>query len=109
MATTWGHIEGFETPIETAIRETLEETGIKIEIIGPTFDGEHYEPIATERYINKVGDMIDIQYIARSLSKEINSKENKEANWFDIESLSDKDNVDLEIKTKVLSLWNTYR
>lgn len=104
-----GHIEGLETPIETAIRETFEETGIKIQIIGPTFDGKHYEPIATERYINKVGDMIDIQYVAIPLTKEINSKESKEVSWFDIETLASEEAIDEEIKTKVLSLWNTYQ
>ena len=45
-----GHIEGKETPEETAIRETFEETGIKIKIIGPSFDGEKFQPVATERY-----------------------------------------------------------
>lgn len=104
-----GHIEGFETPIETAIRETLEETGIKIEIIGPTFDGKNYEPIAAERYVNKVGDMIDIQYVAKPLTKTINSKEGKEVVWLAIESLEEKKDIDTEIKTKVLSLWNTYK
>ena len=58
-----GHIEKFETPIETCIREAKEETGIDIKVIGPHFFENNYEPIATERYINKVGDMIDIQYL----------------------------------------------
>lgn len=59
-----GHIEYTETPTETAIRETKEETGIDIQIVGTTFDDVNYEPIATKRYNNLVGDMIDIQYLA---------------------------------------------
>ena len=38
-----GHIEYTETPAETAIRETKEETGIDIQIVGTTFDDENYE------------------------------------------------------------------
>ena len=40
-----GHIEGKETPKETAIRETYEETGIKIKIIGPSFDGKKFNQL----------------------------------------------------------------
>lgn len=104
-----GHIEGVETPIEAAIRETYEETGIKIEIVGPTYDGEHYEPIACERYINKVGDMIDIQYLSIPLTKEINSLEGKEVKWITLENLENQDNIDEEIKRKVKKLYNQYK
>lgn len=55
-----GHIEGFELLSETAMRKALEETGIQIKLIGPTFDNKKIEPIAVAHYQNKVGDMIDI-------------------------------------------------
>ena len=71
-----GHIEGLETPIETAIRETKEETGVDIRIVGPSFIQDKIEPIATERYINKVGDMIDIQFVAVPLTIELINNEN---------------------------------
>ena len=37
-----GHIIGLETPIETCIRETKEETGIDIKVIGPYFFENNY-------------------------------------------------------------------
>lgn len=104
-----GHIEGFETPIEAAIRETLEESGIEIQVKGPTFDNVNYEPISVRRYINKVGDMIDIQYLAIPLTTEINSKEGKDVRWFSLDRLMSETIVDEEIKTKVLTLYNRFK
>ena len=104
-----GHIEEKETPIETAKRETLEETGIKIKIIGPTFDNISYQPIATERYQNKVGDMIDIQYLAIPLNKELINFENNIVKWFSISELEASSDIDDEIKIKVNCLYKKYR
>lgn len=104
-----GHIEGKETPIETAKRETLEETGVKIEIIGPTYDNLKYEPIALERYQNKVGDMIDIQFLAIPLTKELINNENNQTKWFPIDELKDAIDIDNEIKIKVRKLYEMYK
>ena len=104
-----GHIEGLETPIETAIRETKEETGIDIKVVGPSFINGKYEPIATERYINKVGDMIDIQYLAIPLNKELLNDENNNVKWYSINELKTETNVDEEIKIKVENLYNDYK
>lgn len=104
-----GHIEGKETPIETAKRETLEETGIEIKIIGPTFDNILYQPIATERYQNKVGDMIDIQYLAIPLNKELMNLENNIVKWFAINELEQFTDIDDEIKIKVNCLYKKYK
>lgn len=103
-----GHIESYETPIETAIRETFEETGINIKIIGPTFNGKHFEPIATERYINKIGDMIDIQYLAIPVSNILANNENNIVIWKDINLLKDDKAVDEEIEIKVNALYKIY-
>lgn len=104
-----GHIEGKETPIETAKRETLEETGVEIKVIGPTFDDISYQPIATERYQNKVGDMIDIQYLAIPLNKELINFENNIVKWFSISELELSSDIDDEIKVKVNYLYKKYR
>ncbi len=104
-----GHIEGKETPEETAIRETFEETGIKIKIIGPSFDNNKFQPVATERYINKVGDMIDIQFLAIPETKELVNDENNKTMWFSIEDLEKENNISDEIKTKVKKLYENYR
>lgn len=104
-----GHIENMETPEEAAIRETFEETGIKIEIIGPTFNNKKYQPIAIEHYINKVGDMIDIQFLAKPINKELINNENNNTIWFDIDKLSDEETVEDDIKIKVIDLYNKYK
>lgn len=104
-----GHIIGLETPIEACIREAKEETGIDVKVIGPYFFEDVYEPIATERYINKVGDMIDIQYLSIPLNKEIDSSENNDVKWIKIDDLKEMDNVDEEIIVKVITLYKKYK
>lgn len=104
-----GHIEGKETPEETAIRETFEETGIKIKIIGPSFDNKKFQPIATERYVNKVGDMIDIQFVAIPETKDLVNDENNKTVWFSIENLDSEENISDEIKNKVKSLYDSFK
>lgn len=103
-----GHIENKETPEEAAIRETFEETGVKIEIIGPTFNNKKYQPIAIEHYINKVGDMIDIQFLARPINRDLNNNENNNTTWFDIDKLANEETVEDDIKIKVIELYNKY-
>lgn len=104
-----GHIEGLETPEEAAIRETLEETGVSIKIIGPSFDGCHIQPIGCERYSNKVGDMVDIQYLAVPLSTDLYNAENNQVTWYPIDDLQKSMEIDSEIKIKVLSLYHQYK
>lgn len=104
-----GHIEGKETPIETAVRETFEETGVEIKVVGPTFDNIKYEPIATERYINKVGDMIDIQYLAIPENKEFKNNEKNITKWYKLEDLKKAEDIDEEIKIKVSTLYENYK
>ena len=104
-----GHIEGKELPEDTAIRETFEETGIKIKIIGTSFKEGKYEPIAVERYINKVGDMIDIQYVAIPETYELKNDENNNVVWMDFEDFYKSENVDDEIKTKVKYAYEMYK
>lgn len=104
-----GHIEGKELPEDTAIRETFEETGIKIKIIGNSFKERKYEPIAVERYINKVGDMIDIQYVAIPETYELKNDENNNVVWMDFEDFYKSENVDDEIKTKVKYAYEMYK
>lgn len=104
-----GHIEGKETPEETAIRETFEETGIKIKIIGPSFDNEKFQPIATERYINKVGDMIDIQFLAIPETNNLSNDEDNKTMWFSIQDLENEKDISDEIKTKVKTLYEIFK
>ena len=104
-----GHIEYTETPAETAIRETKEETGIDIQIVGTTFDDKNYEPIATKRYTNSVGDMIYIQYLAIPLTTKLKNKEKNNVIWLDINEIKNFENLDKEIKIKFLTLYETFK
>lgn len=104
-----GHIEYSEIPTQTAVRETKEETGIDIQIVGTSFDDENFEPIATKRYTNSVGDMIDIQYLAIPLNTKLKSKEKNKTIWLDINEVKNFENLDKEIKVKFLTLYETFR
>ena len=60
-----GHIEDEETPEEAALRETYEETGIKVKLRGDRFprEDDFIKPLGIQRNRNKEGDVhIDIIY-----------------------------------------------
>lgn len=99
-----GHIEGLELPVDTALREVMEETGIKIKLIGHTLDNVNIEPVSVSHYRNRVGDMIDIQYIAIPLTKDINNDEDNDVIWFPIDKLDGSKDIEDEIKVKVKNL-----
>lgn len=99
-----GHIEGLELPSETAIREVLEETGVRVKLIGPSYDGKTIEPIAVAHYVNKVGDMIDIQYLGIPLTKILVNLEGNDVKWFLVDKLDECQEIDSEIKNKVKKL-----
>lgn len=104
-----GHIEGYETPIETAVREAFEETGIHVSIVGPTFDDVNFQPVSVERYVNSVGDMIDIQYLSIPLNKKLTNDEGNKTKWVPLDELQKADDVADEIKVKVYTLYNQYK
>ncbi len=104
-----GHIEYNEIPTETAIRETKEETGIDIQIIGTSFDDINYEPIATKQYTNPVGDMIDIQYLAIPKNLKLKNLEKNKVIWLDINKIKNFTNLDKEIKIKFMTLYETFK
>lgn len=104
-----GHIEGLETPEDACIREAKEETGIDIKVIGPEFLDGKVEPIAVERYVNSIGDMIDIQFLAIPLTHQISSPEGNSVSWIGLHELEEKEDVDSEIKFKVKKLYEKYK
>ena len=53
--------------------------------------------------------MIDIQYLSIPLNFNINSQEKKEARWIAIEELQELENIEEEIKIKVLTLYQQYK
>ena len=103
-----GHIldSELETPWDAAIRETKEETGVDIKIIGPVLNN-HHQPIAVEHYSNSVGDMIDIQYLAEPRFADVFSS--PYVCWQDIFTIDFNLEIDSEIKEKAKSLYNEYQ
>ena len=102
-----GHIEGEEAPLQTAIREVKEETGIEIIPIGNKFQ-DNIEPFAVENYNTRIGKMIDIQFIGVPQSKNIINKEDNNAQWISVEKIKTADNIDAEIKEKFDYILNTF-
>ena len=90
-----GHIEENETPEEAAIRETFEETGLDIELIGPHFPRKEdfIRPLGIQKNVRENGDHIDITYIAVPKDKDkikVND-ESYDIKWFTIEELDSID------------------
>lgn len=95
-----GHIELDEGPVEAAIREAKEETGLDIEIIGTPPDiteGEGYREILPPAFmnihrINDTHEHLSLVYFARARSTDIVQGEGEisdEIRWFTEEELDD--------------------
>lgn len=90
-----GHVEDGETPDEAAVRETIEETGFKIEIVGEEteFEGFDSVDIPTPFNINlhKIEEghwHCDFQYLARIKSEKKDYEyADEEIKWLSREEL----------------------
>ena len=104
-----GHIKSeiFELPSECAKREALEETGYDIELIGKELCGD-IQPFALGRYINRVGNMIDIQYVGIPKSCSGLNQEGNKIGFFSVDEMLEM-NVDPEIIEKVRDILNNYQ
>ena len=76
------------------LERVLVPTGIKIEIVGPTYDNKVYQPIAVENYKNKIGDMIDIQFLAIPITKQLENSEKNETRWFGFKEMLESDEIE---------------
>ncbi len=88
-----GHMEGIETPEETARREAYEETGLKVKILGEHFPREDdmIRPLGIQCNRQENGDKhFDIIYAAVPNDPDAPLKisdEAKEIGWFSREEL----------------------
>lgn len=83
-----GHIEENETPEEAALRETYEETGVKVKLLGERFprEDDFIRPLGIQRNTNNHGDLhIDITYVGVPVNKidTTVSNESTDIGWFD--------------------------
>lgn len=89
-----GHIEHNELPEETAMRETYEETGVRIKLIGERFprEDDFIRPLGIQRNRGKDGSLhVDITYVGIPLSQDnvIGDEEIDHCAWFNREELED--------------------
>lgn len=90
-----GHIEMNEDPEEAAIRETYEETGLHVELVGKRYPREtdFIKPLALQRNAVKPDHIhIDIIYMAVPTTDEnliFNEKETEGLKWFSLEEILD--------------------
>lgn len=91
-----GHIENNETPEETALRETYEETGVRIKLIGERFprEDDFIRPLGIQRNRGKDGSLhVDITYVGVPLRQDdiIEDDEIDRYSWFSMEDLEETD------------------
>ena len=91
-----GHIEKNEVPEETALRETYEETGVRIKLIGERFPRveDYIRPLEIQKNRGKDGGLhVDITYVGIPLSQDlvIEDEEIDRCEWFSYEELNDID------------------
>ena len=99
-----GHVEGNETEYETAIRETLEETGIHVKIDSNERFGVSY---TVKNNVNKIA-IYFIASVVGSTDIKIQEDELSDSLWVDISKVSELLSFD-NLKNMWLDVYNVYR
>lgn len=89
-----GHIEVDETPEETALRETYEETGVRVKLLGERFprEDDFIRPLGIQRNCGKDNSLhIDITYVGVPITQDeiAEDEEIDRCDWFTLEELND--------------------
>ena len=92
-----GHLEGNETPEETALREVYEETGLRVRLLGERFprEDDFIRPLGIQKNRKTLDDgemhmHIDIIYAAvpnDDGDTVLNTRESSDIRWFSREEL----------------------
>jgi 8-oxo-dGTP pyrophosphatase MutT (NUDIX family) len=89
-----GKVDNFETPAEAAIRECVEETGVKIQLLGeiPNVIGGEITPLGIQLNTIESGkrEHVDIIYLGKAENEQHISFSDREAldcGWFSLEEI----------------------
>lgn len=115
-----GHVELDEDPVEAALREVREETGLEVELVGEEpmqFDDSERELMLprflNRHFVNDTHEHISFVYFARSHSRELNPAEGEKRDgmhWFTKEELEDPScEVDERIRHHALAALEAVR
>ena len=104
-----GLMEEDESPIDSAIRFVKEKTGIDTEVLNTIFDQYYLTPVDVKEFKYNSENVLDIQYMAKPLNKELPSDNPNNAVWVNIRDLTKLANVDDEIKYKVYTLYKLFK
>ena len=99
-------IEG-ESPYDACVRGTLEMTGINCLPRNTIFENDYISPIDIKEYRKGDNHIMDIEYLAIPLTKDIDSS--YDAKWFSITELVKLDYIDDEIKYKANELYKLFK
>ncbi len=96
-----GKVDNCETPDEAAVRECLEETGIKIKLVGdtPDIEGGLVTPLGSQCNVLKPGirEHVDLIYYGEPVDDSELKMSEREAfgiGWFSIEEMENLDTFD---------------
>lgn len=109
-----GHIELDEDPIQAAIREVKEETGLDVELIGNpkgSIDGtDDRRDLIPPKFLNRhfvteerTHEHIDLIYFARARNNSVAMEDNREYRWLLKEEIERNDlNIESDVRAYAL-------
>lgn len=96
-----GKVDNCETPDEAAVRECMEETGVKIKLVGerPEFEGGLITPLGSQCNVLKPGvrEHVDLIYYGEPVEGtelKMSEREASGIGWFTIEEIENLDTFD---------------